>query len=152
MTTNLQILRDLCEKYIRGVPNGVAINDKIVFLRHLTNAVKQGLDLNFSEVFAGTIPLKHLYEKRPAEEFDFIVDNVVKVIKYPDDIYKNKNPKRGDFCFVKTIKGDKYLCALEYENKNREILAFVTAFRLRKENYLNSYNLLWSWRNDISPS
>jgi len=155
MATNRQVLKNLYEKYIKGIPNGVAVSDKIVFLCHLTNVVKRVLELNFSAVFVRTIPLKHLYEKRPAEEFDFIIDNIHKVVKYPDYIYKNKDPKRGNFCFVKTIGGEKYLCSLELvidENKNKEILTLVTAFRIRKETYLDSYSLLWNWGNDVSPS
>ena len=74
MATNRQVLKNLYEKYIKGIPNGVAVSDKIVFLCHLTNVVKRVLELNFSAVFVRTIPLKHLYEKRPAEEFDFIID------------------------------------------------------------------------------
>ena len=93
--------------------------------------------------------IKHLYDKKPAEEFDFIIDNLHKIIKYPNYIYKNKKEKRGDWCFVKKIKNELYISSLEREE---EILEIVTVFRIRKEKYLKNFKLLWSWENDRSPS
>lgn len=93
--------------------------------------------------------MKHLYDKKPAEEYDFLVCNIYKIVKYPDRIYKNKDPKRGDLCFLKKLKGYNYLCSLEVADDE---LTVITAFRVRKESYLNNYELLWSWRGDIPSS
>lgn len=72
-----------------------------------------------------------------------------KIVKYPDYIYKNKNEKRGCWCFVKKIKNELYISSLEYEN---ETLWIATVFRIRKEKYLESFELLWSWEDDKPPS
>jgi hypothetical protein len=77
-----------------------------------------------------------------------VINNSHKTVKYPDEIYKNKNPKRGDYCFIKKIKEKKYLSSLEISNDG---ISVVTVFRLNKESYLNDYELLWSWR-DGEPS
>ncbi len=151
MATKREVLRSLFEKYVKGTRSEAVITDKTVFFCHLTNEVSKVLDVAESSVYARTIPLKHMYDKRPAEEFDFIVDHIHKVVKYPDDIYKNKSPKRGTFCFVKSIQDEKYLCSLEIMEKNEGKIMIVTAFRIRKDNYLDSYDLLWSWRGD-NPS
>ena len=42
---------------------------------------------------------KYLYDKKPAEEFDFIIDNLHQIVIYPDNIYKNKRPQTGRFLF-----------------------------------------------------
>ena len=148
MAEKRQVLRNLYEKNIKG--SGLVIEEN-VFICFLTTIVSREV-ISKSEnnkVYINSKALKHVYDKRPAEEFDFIVDNIHTVIKYPDLIYKNKNPKRGDFCFIKKLKGSDYLCSLEISETG---LDFVTAFRLRKPKYLNEYELLWSWRNDTSSS
>ena len=80
------------------------------------------------------------------------------IIKYPDEIYENKDSKRGQFAFVKTIKDVKYLSSLEttvvtsLEGITEEMNFVVTAFRIRKLSYLQNYKLLWSWKGDIPSS
>ena len=152
MATKREVLRNLFEQYVKGTQNGAVVIDKTVFFCHLTNQVNKVLGIKESVVYVRTIPIKHIYDKRPAEEFDFIVDYIHKVVKYPDHIYKNKSPKRGTFCFVKSIQDEKYLCSLEIIEENERKIMIVTAFRIRKDNYLDSYDLLWSWRNGESSS
>ena len=102
--------------------------------------------------------MKHLYDSKPAEEYEFILHNLILIIKYPDFIYENKSGKRGQFAFVKTIQETRYFCSIEtievtsQEGTNEEMTFIVTAFRLRKPTYLLSYKLLWSWKGDIPSS
>lgn len=157
MPTKRQIiLRALFERYIRGTKERTPVVLKTVFFCYLTRIVAEKLkqmESNIEEpkVFLTTTALKHCYDKRPAEEFDFILDNLDKIITYPNNIYKNKNEKRGQFCFVKNLRGDEYFCSLEFDG-NKKKMFFVTSFRLRKENYLKNYELLWSWEGGIPPS
>jgi len=144
----IKILKNLHERHVKGTTKEDIVLDERVLLCHLTNTVSKQLNTGENSVYVNTRVIKHLYDKRPAEEYDFIIDNSHKIIKYPDEIYKNKNPKRGDYCFVKKIKEKKYLSSLEISNG--EIL-LVTVFRLNKESYLNDYELLWRWR-DGEPS
>jgi len=150
-----QILKGLYKNYIKGTKEKAPVISKTVFFCYLTRAVTEVLqeqkpDLQESKVYINTKALKHCYDRKPAEEFDFLIDNLNQIITYPDKIYKNRNPKRGDFCFVKNLKGDKYFCSLEFVSEQKKML-FVTSFRLRKESYLKNYKLLWSWK-DGAPS
>ena len=151
MGNKIEILNNLYQKYIKGTQPKIFVTYKVVVLCHLTNQVnKVILDKSgLSRVYISTKMIKHLYDKKPAEEFDFIIDNLHKIIKYPNYIYKNKKEKRGDWCFVKKIKNELYISSLEREE---EILEIVTVFRIRKEKYLENFELLWSWENDRSPS
>lgn len=103
--------------------------------------------------------MKHMYDKKPAEEFDCILQNIISIIKFPEEIYRNKTGKQGDFIFKKEIKGLLYLCSIQIIESdincgNLESNYIVTAFRLRpkKTSYLNSYGLLWSWKGDLPSS
>ena len=151
MGNKIEILNNLYQKYIKGTQPKIFVTHKVVVLCHLTNQVnKVILDKSgLSRVYISTKMIKHLYDKKPAEEFDFIIDNLHKIIKYPNYIYKNKKEKRGDWCFVKKIKNELYISSLEHEE---EILEIVTVFRIRKEKYLENFELLWSWEDDRSPS
>ena len=151
-----KIIRELHEKHIQGTKAKAIVVNKKVFLCHLTNAVTKGLALPTGKVYINTRVIKHLFDKKPAEEFDFLVENIHKIVKYPDLIYDNKQGKRGEYCFVKSIKSEKYFCCLELlevltEDEVQKEIAVATAFRIRKESYLNGYELLWSWK-DGEPS
>ncbi len=149
-----EILRSLHEKHIVNTAPETMVTLVKVHFCHLTNHVCKGvliagIDLPL-KVYINTKVLKHLYDKRPAQEYDFILINLELLITFPEYVYKNKNPKRGDICFVKEIDDIKYFCSLEIAGEESHI---VTAFRLKpnKESYLNSYELLWSWK-DGEPS
>ncbi|MFA6048222.1 MAG: hypothetical protein WCV59_04670 [Parcubacteria group bacterium] len=140
-------VQELFEKHIKGTAKDAIVADVTIFLCHLTYAVSK--NNNFPpKVYLKTRALKHIYDKRPAEEFDRILIYLKKLVRYPDCVYKNKNPKRGDYVFTKTINGEQYLCSLELYDGCFNI---ATVFRLRKKNYIKSYDLLWSWR-DGAPS
>jgi|SRR3989344_3331383 len=146
-----------CKKYIRGTASKAPVIELSILLCNLTKTVQKVCKLETQKVHVTTKVLKHLYDSKPAEEFDFIIRHVFKLIKYPDQIYENKSSKRGDLCFVKTIKCEKYIASIEVfieisENgKDVEVNYAVTAFRIRKDNYLKNYKLLWSWKGD-NPS
>lgn len=137
------------EKYIKGTVEKAVVIDKIYLITILTKAVTKGLNLSEDKVCLNTRALKHLYDKKSTEEFEFIVCNLHKIVRHPDSVYKNKDPKRGDFCFIKKIKNINYFCSIE-RGENRMFI--VTAFRIRKESYIKNYELLWSWEDDIPPS
>lgn len=141
------MLRDLHTKHIINTAPYAIVTEVTVLFCHLTNQVSKEVCLPF-KVYITTKVLKHMYDKRPAQEYDFILTNLESVVTFPDHVYKNKDPKRGDYCFVKKIEEEKYFCALETGN---EEIYIVTVFKLRKENYLKNYELLWSWK-DGEPS
>jgi hypothetical protein len=147
-----KVLVEMYKKYIYATPPKTIIADETTFLCHLTWAVAKAIGATTMKVYVSTRMLKHLYDSRPAEEFVFIIENLHTIAKYPDQIYENKAGKRGDFCFVKELKGERYTASIEIAEREDKKIFVATAFRLRKESYLNNYKLLWSWRDDHPSS
>jgi hypothetical protein len=147
----INILQNLHDKYIKGTEPGALVPEKTVLLCNLTFTVQKQLCLP-KRAYINTKVLKHLYDKRPARQYDFTICYLHKLIKYPDKIYENKDSKRGGYCFVKTIKGRLSFASVELktENKNDEHVFIVTSYDV-PEKYLKNYKLLWSWK-DGEPS
>jgi hypothetical protein len=161
------ILKVLFEEYVNGTPEKAVVIDKRISLCNLTYAVMRGINIEpeNKNVFICSRVVKHLYDKKPAEEFNFLLEFLHKIVRYPDKIYKNQDSKRGEFCFAKMINGQDYLCSLEVvkippvilgvaqfgiskfgQEKEMIEIHVVTAFRNRKsDKYLKNYTLLWDW-------
>jgi len=144
-------LHSLHKRYIRGTQPKAIVENKKVFLCYLTAAVHKGGGFSTRNVYITTKVLKHMYDKKPAEEYDFLLVHLPQLIKYPDHIYENRNGKRGNICFTKSIKNQQYFCSLEDDTEAQEIM-IVTAYRIRDKKYLEKYSLLWSWRDDAPSS
>jgi len=144
-----EVLRELFDLYIKSTDENSIVENQTISFCHLTNSVVRGLNISESKVYVTSRMVKHLFDHKPAEEFHFIIDFLHKVVKYPDKIFQNKSGKRGGFCFVKKIKNNNYLCSIEIVQN--EGLFVATAFRLRKQSYLDNYKLMWSWKGD-NPS
>lgn len=145
-------LKKLHELYIENTKQKAFVTEVEVVLCTLTYAVFKGLKLPQStsiKVYTNTKILKHLYDKKPAEEYDSILKNSYLVVKYPNKVYQNRDGKRGDFLFLKQLDNEVWLSSIE--NKN-DVFSMVTCFRMRKESYLDSYKLIWSWKDDIPSS
>ncbi len=145
--------------FIKDTGENAMVSDRILFLCTITKAVKKSLNLKSQKVYWSAKSMKHMYDKKPAEEFDFLLRNVVHLVKYPDSIYKNRSGKKGNYVFTKIIQEVMYLCSLEtcesnFDEGQDETNFIVTAFRLRvgKESYLDKYRLLWSWKGDLPSS
>ncbi len=155
MINKREVLKNLYENYIKGTVVKKPVTIKTVFLCHLSNIVirelKKFTNLE-SRVYINTKVLKHMYDSKPAEEFDFLLNNLHKIVKHPDFIYKNKKTKRGSYCLVKNLKENYYFCSIEIDANNSPIVKIATAFRIRKLNYLNDYTLLWNWKDDAPSS
>ena len=125
-----------------------------VKLCHLTIAVIKGLGLSCNKVYLNTRVLKHLYDKRPAEEFDLMTETLLDVVKYPSKIYKNKDGKRGSFCFVKDIKNSKCLVSIETVHNKEKVATYceVATFFRTDDRYLKNYELLWEWKGGTPSS
>lgn len=93
--------------------------------------------------------LKHVYDKRPAEEYDFFLFFMSVILNYPDFIYKNKVGVKGDLIFIKIFEDIKHMISVEFTET--DTLDVVTFFRVYKENYLKNCELLWR-RKDGVPS
>lgn len=149
------------EKYIKGTAAQSLVVEAIIRIGTLTEAVSEALSSSSAKVHTTTKAIKHLYDKKPAEEFDCLLRYLPDIIRAPDHIYKNKPEKRGDICFAKTINGNYYFCTLEEcpiisPDLTVELAhCVVTCFRLReekRENYIKNYKCIWSWKGDIPSS
>ena len=139
----------LFRQHVRGTSKGTIVINDVALLCHLTKAVTKAINLNSEKVYITTRTMKHMYDKRPAEEFDFVLKNLFQIVKYPNTVYQNKDGKRGNICLVKEIDGIKYLCCLEMIDN---ALYIATAFRVGNERYLKSFTPLWSWRGGTPSS
>src|SRR3989344_4016247 len=108
-----KVVEILFWEYIKGTRAEAIVTNVTSFLCHLPNNVKIAMELPTSKVYVTTRMIKHLYDAKPAEEFHFVIDNLHDIIKSPDQIYKNKNSKRGNLCFLKVIGGECYFCPVE---------------------------------------
>lgn len=163
-----ELLKEFFIKYVKGTLEKAIVADRKILLCRITMAVAEGIGMRDSirEVYITSRCLKHLFDKRIAEEFFFIIDHLFEIVRYPDKIYTNKKSKRGSFCFVKKIGNAGYLCSIELTKtpsaifgaavygiseygteKEKEELQVATIFRLRDSNYIKNYTLLWDWGN-----
>lgn len=138
----------LVNTYIRKTEKNSLVKLVQIHVCNLPNTVFADLGLFSNSVYINTRTLKHVYDKRTAEEFDFLIDTVHLILSQPDSIYKNKTGARGEYCFVKVMRNDKYLCSLQIAknstNSNRNEI--VTFFRTG-DSYLKNYKLLWEWKD-----
>lgn len=129
-------LQNFFYRYIARRPYKGPVKNFLLFLAHV------GKDPASGSVHITTRSLKHLFDKKPAEEFHFILDHLHLLLTYPDRIYQNKSGKRGNLCLVKRIKGHEYFCSMEKVSANEFQIA--TSFRLRDSDYIKDYTLLWN--------
>lgn len=94
-------------------------------------------------VILSTRALKHVYDKRPAQEFDFFIKNLQKIITNPDQVYLNKSGKRGNLCLIKIKNNEPYLCLLENISHTSHSTKEVVTFFRSNWTYIRDYELLW---------
>ena len=87
--------KELHKKHIKGTEREALVKEVRVLLCHLNKHIRISLKITEHKVYIKTIVLKHLYDKRNAQEYDFILENLHLIVKNPDKIYKNKSEKRG---------------------------------------------------------
>jgi hypothetical protein len=147
-------LKKFHTQYIKDTRPKALITLVEMHLCNLTTAVTGVLSSSKTptpkyKVLVSSKALKHLYDKKPAEEYDYMLTHAHTFVKYPDKIYINRDGKRGDYIFIKDISGEIWLCSIE---KEKEHCYLVTCFRLHKESYLKNYKLIWSWKIGDSSS
>lgn len=139
-------IEKLFQAYVRGTAPHIAVVNAIVIVGALPSVVAEKIGIRNPKIYITTKIVKHLYDKRPAEEFDCIIANLPWIIQYPEEIYRDKAGKTGSHCLVRAIRGERYLCPLDANGY------VVTTFRIRDEKYLKEYELLRSWRDGAHSS
>jgi len=138
----LRSIVSINESYIKGTSKGEVVIFAIFCFASIKRIISIQTKIESRKVHVSTRSLKHLYDKRTAEEFDFITEHLRFIVTRPDRLYRNKSGKRGFFCLVKEIRNDFYLCSLEKVDVGFEV---VTCFRT-DEAYLKNCELLWKWK------
>ena len=149
-----QKLDKVIDRFIKNTPRKGYVKDLRINVGNLAQKVKSKIKPPNLKVYVTTKSLKHMYDQRSAQEFDFVINNLTKVTSHPHRIYKNKEGKTGDFCFYHESLSNFYFYIFEV-NKNGVYL--VSAYRLssleeKRKNYLSGYKLLWSWKVDLPSS
>ena len=143
------------EKHIKGTPSKAIVRDLTIKYCTLTNEVQRVCNLEVTAVHITTKVMKKHYDKRPAEENDFIITNGWQIVHLPELIYRNKDAKRGGFLFARRLKNELYVSAIEVVNSDDSQMVYVVSqFRIRKgkEGYLEGYELMWSWKGGAPSS
>ncbi len=135
------------DSYVKGTPAQAIVRELTITFCSLTNEVQRACRLDSATVLITTKIIKKHYDKRTAEENDFILKNGWRVVHMPSEIYRNKDGKRGDFLLSKKLNNNQYVASIEVSKAEEELSVYVVSiFRVRKESYLSSYELIWSWK------
>jgi hypothetical protein len=147
-------LWNIHECFIRRTKSEARILALKIRITKITRRTRRAIYSNTRRIYIRTYALKHLYDKKPAEEFDFVIDHLESIVRGPDCVYRNKTNKTGGFCITKKIDDDHYIVIIEVFERNtpKEEIQIVTAFRIRDKRYLENYELLWSWRDGAHSS
>jgi hypothetical protein len=133
--------------HIKDTPPQAIVRELTITFCTLTNEVQRVCGLEVATVLITTKIIKKHYDKRTAEENDYILKNGWQVVHMPGDIYRNKGGKRGDFLFAKRMNNSLYVASIEVaKSDDTHSVYVVSIFRVRKESYLNGYELIWSWK------
>lgn len=146
-------LLNLYSKYIVGTPRKALVLDTTIYIGTLKPGVQSSLSLSSSKVHCTSKVIKHIYDEKPPLHVPLIIKHLCQTIKYPDRVYKNKvykNNKRiktrkGDFLFTKKVRNNLYLSVVQKEKDQNDVNWLVSAWILRKSDYLKYSRLLWKF-------
>lgn len=141
-------LVELYRRHVKHTPEKAVVVDVTILLAYLPKALVRTGVFSSQKVYISTRVLKHMYDKKPAEELDAIISNLSRMINLVEEVYEDLEAKRGDYCLVSQVKGQRYMCSIELGEEN----CVVTAFRVRDEKYLAKYKVLWSRKGGIPSS
>jgi hypothetical protein len=91
------------EAYVQRTPPEIFITDATAYAGVLVRDVVRKIGIRTQKVYMTSRAMKHLYDKKPAEEFDFVLDHVSLMLENPDALYIDKSDKRGGFCLSKKL-------------------------------------------------
>jgi hypothetical protein len=130
--------------YIVNTEKEVVVKDRKLLICNLTTAVQKAIPGNFDKVYLKSRVLKHIYDKRTAQIYDFMKINLSRIVKYPDIIRKNHSSKRGSYILEKSLDGNLYCVVIEIDEED-SCIQIVTFFPTNKE-YLVKFKKIWSWK------
>jgi len=135
--------KELHKRYIKNTEKGALVKEVRALLCHLGKWVRNILRVTEYKIYIKTRVLKHLYDRRNAQEYDFILENLMTIVKSPDKLYLNKSEKRGEFVFYKNINNRGILCSIQ-KNETDDSFDIVTAFTGKDlTSYLKNFEILY---------
>lgn len=135
----------LYENHIKGRGRKDFVPEVKVRVGNVKKTIKKVIKVKNCKVFATTRSIKHIYDRvfldagKP-EDFVSIIKKLPQIVTSPDRVCANKQSKRGNFCFIKRIKGRLYLATLETSAQKE--LHLVTCF-MTTEKYCVNFVDLW---------
>lgn len=141
-------------RYIKNTPRKGYVKDLRIKIGEIPHKLRGKIKPHDQRVYITTKSLKHMYDMRSAQEFDFIIRSLETVIINPLRIYNNKEGKSGDKCLYFEIDNNAYFYILDIKPDG---IYIVSSYRLsevleKRKNYLSGYKLLWSWKVDLPSS
>ncbi len=103
---------------------------------------------NYYPIYISTLSLKHIYDKRTAREYDFIIKNLKRIVEKPDEIRKNTTQRDNSYLVIKNISSETFLAVIEVINGS---VFIVTSFS-SGEKYLRNFKLVWNREAGLPPS
>lgn len=146
------------KNYIKGTPQHQIIALERDFLCNVKSSLVTILTVHSSctgrKVYLSTKSLKHIhdryvYDKQNFPEFIIVLQNLTRIIKYPDEVRMDAKSKRGDFMFVKNVREQPYFVSIQISPEGEMEVVSSSA---TGESYLKKFTLLWSWGSANSPS
>jgi len=142
------------DRHIRNTPRKGYVKDLRIKICDFPHKLKGKLKIKDKRVYITTKSLKHLYDVRKGEEFDYIISNIDHFILNPTGIFKDKERKTGNYCIYKETGNGAYFIILDVTENSVYV---VSGYRLseveeKRKNYLSGYRLIWSWKVDLPSS
>ncbi len=122
-------LKNLHRKYIHLTNKLSKVAKRNTFL----GEVPKLKGLKSKRVYISTWCLKHLYDKRTAVEYEYIVEYLSMVLKFPDNIYTNLPNRQGDLVLHRRLKDGDYIAIVETAKKSGNTNHVLTSFRIKKK-------------------
>lgn len=144
--------------YIRGTVHKQEIALERDFLCNikpsLVTILSGNSDCTDRRVYLSTKSLKHIYDRHIYDkgnfpEFMIILQNLTRIIRYPDEVRMDMESKRGDFLFIKQIEERPYFVSLQITHEGG---IEVVSSSATGESYTKKFTLLWSWGSANPPS
>lgn len=149
-------LRDLHNDYIAGSVNKAYVTLDTFCITSIRKEVKHTIDSSTTKTYISTKVLKHIYDrhfsdKKQEKIYFFIIDNLHRILKYPEIVRvdKESRKKKGRIVFLKRFEEDQYACTIEKTTQRKgkkleEVLNVVTVFKTKKGGkYLSETTILY---------
>lgn len=147
MNNHLLILH---KKHIALTPKDSIVIKRRSFIANIAEAIQLN-QLKSRRIYISTFCLKHLYDKRTALEYEYILHNLHIIFSNPDAIYKNLDGRIGSLVFHKNLKDGNYIGIIDLGKRKEQPNYILTSFRV-EEDKLCKFQIVWKREAGPPPS